>query len=584
MSISTQIPDSWNLPLFWATVDGSMAGNVSNAQRALLVGQMFTSGANSGNATMNVAVAVGSAAQAGALFGVGSMLYRMVDRFFKSNTSQQLWCLPIPDPVGTAATGTIIVTSGSNSGLISLYIAGQLVTCLVNQTDSSSQIATNLAAAINAVTTLPVTATATGAMVTMTCQWPGATGNDVVIIPNYRGVQNGEVYPTGLQLQFSQLNIAAAGNSTTSVQTISFASGSTANVVPGMVAYDATVSATTILGTVQSVTNTSVTMTSNLQHSVSTNDNIVFYSSAWGQLTGGVGNPSFSTAIANIQLMQFLYVGMPYTDAASQSSWGAEYGFAAGGRWNYQRQQYGFVCNARRDTYSNLMVWGLAQNQPVISTMEMEPKFPSPPWEVTACYTADAALGFSDDPARPLQTLELLGILPPLQQDRFTQTQRNNLVNTGFAVQGVNAAGNSQILVEQTQYQFNQYGQSDTAFGKLTVLATLQTLLESMKSAITSKYPRHKLLPDGSRIGPGQAAVTPTDIKAELIAEYRLQEFNGLVSDAREFAANLLVQIDSNSPNKVSVLWAPRLAGQLRQFKVLAQFRLMYASDSQVAA
>lgn len=584
MTISTQIPESWNLPLFWATVDGTQAGNVSQAQRALLNGQMFTSGGNAGNATPNVAIPVGSVAQAGSLFGVGSMLYRMVVAFFASNTSQQLWCLPIADPSGTAATGSIVVTSGNSSGLISLYIAGQLVTVSVNSTDTATTIATNIAAAINALTSLPVTATAASGVVSLTCQWIGLTGNDIVIIPNYHGVASGEQYPTGLTLLFSQIAIAASANGATSQAAVTFASGADANVVPGMVAYDTTlgaIGAASLLGTALTVANTTVTMNANLAHAVTSADNILFFSSSWGQLQGGTGNPSLSTAISNIQLLQFLYVGFPYSDAGSQTSWGTEYGFGAGGRWNYTRQQYGMCVNARRDTYSNLLTWGITQNIPVLSTMAMEPKFPSPPWEVAACYCADAALGFSDDPARPLQTLELLGVLPPLQQDRFLQTQRNNLVNSGLAIQAVDAAGNSEILVEQSQYQFNAFGQADTAFGKLTVLATLAELLSRMKSAITTKYPRMKLVPDGTRLGPGQAAVTPTDIKAEIIAEYTAAEFDGLVADSTDFAANLIVQIDPNSPNKVQVLWAPRLAGQLRQFDVLAQFRLMYPSDTQ---
>jgi len=40
-----------------------------------------------------------------------------------------------------------------------------------------------------------------------------------------------------------------------------------------------------------------------------------------------------------------------------------------------------------------------------------------------------------------------------------------------------------------------------------------------MQSAITSKYPRHKLAPDGTRFGPGQAILTPTAAKAELVSE-----------------------------------------------------------------
>jgi phage tail sheath gpL-like len=132
------------------------------------------------------------------------------------------------------------------------------------------------------------------------------------------------------------------------------------------------------------------------------------------------------------------------------------------------------------------------------------------------------------------------------------------------------------ILREQTQYQLNSFGQADTAFGLLTILTTLQELLRRMKSAITTKYPRVKLVPDGTRLGPGQAAVQPIDIKAELISEFNAAMFDGLVSNLAAFKNNLVVEIDDNDPNRVNVLWPPQLAGQMRQFAALAQFRLMY--------
>ena len=62
MAISTTVPESWRLPLFWAVVDGSKAGNLVESHRALLVGQMFTTGANAGVQTPNVPTPIGSAA------------------------------------------------------------------------------------------------------------------------------------------------------------------------------------------------------------------------------------------------------------------------------------------------------------------------------------------------------------------------------------------------------------------------------------------------------------------------------------------------------------------------------------------
>jgi phage tail sheath gpL-like len=110
----------------------------------------------------------------------------------------------------------------------------------------------------------------------------------------------------------------------------------------------------------------------------------------------------------------------------------------------------------------------------------------------------------------------------------------------------------------------------------VTTLATLARLLRNQKQAITSAFPRHKLADDGTRFGPGQAIVTPGLIKAELVAEYRVDMFNGLVENIAAFKANLIVERDINNPNRVNVLYPPDLINQLRVFAVLAQFRLQY--------
>ena len=53
----------------------------------------------------------------------------------------------------------------------------------------------------------------------------------------------------------------------------------------------------------------------------------------------------------------------------------------------------------------------------------------------------------------------------------------NNIVFIGLAIQRVNNAGLMMILREATCYQKNSYGQGDTAFNKLTTLATLKTII-----------------------------------------------------------------------------------------------------------
>ncbi|WP_456679486.1 phage tail sheath C-terminal domain-containing protein [Bradyrhizobium sp. S3.7.6] len=539
---------------------------------------MFTAsqgGSNAGNAAPDVPVPVGSVVLAQQMFGRGSQIARMVEAFMNSNTTQQLWVAPVSEPsAGTAATGTISISSAATaSGVLTFYIAGQKVQINVASTDTQSIIATNLAAAINAANDLPVTAVAATGDVNLTCKWKGDTGSDITLIPNYLGQYGGEAAPTGMAFRVTAARASTSATTTTASPSLTF-TAVPGNVAAGMQAYDKTTSA--IIGTVLSTTSTTVTLAANAASAVGSADVIEFRSTLGGSLAGGLGQPSFTAVISAIQTLEFDYCGLPFSDTASMSSWNNEYGFGATGRWNYVRQQYGVIFSARRDTYAALLTWGLSQNAPVISTMSIETDSPSPIWEWTASYCALGSLGFSDDPARPLQTLEFFGILPARLQNRFTQSQNNSLVNSGLAVQATAPSGNPMILREQTQYQLNSYGQSDTAFALLSVLTNLQALLRAMKSAITSKYPRVKLVPDGTRIGPGQAAVTPTDIKAELIAEYGQAIYNGLAADMTNFKANLIVEIDSTDANRVNVLWPPRLAGQLRQFDALAQFRLQY--------
>ena len=208
--------------------------------------------------------------------------------------------------------------------------------------------------------------------------------------------------------------------------------------------------------------------------------------------------------------------------------------------------------------------------------MGIELQVPMPVWEITGGYCGQAALALTADPGRPLQTLELTGCLVAPLQYRFLVGERNAIAFNGIATQAASPDGNIMIMRETLNYQVNNYGQSDAAYELVTTLTTLATLLQNMKSSITSKYPRCKLADDDTNFAPGQAIVTPKIIKAEIIAQYSLDEYNGLCQDATDFANNLIVERDGTDPNRIDVLYPPDLINQLRVFATLAQFRLIY--------
>lgn len=296
-----------------------------------------------------------------------------------------------------------------------------------------------------------------------------------------------------------------------------------------------------------------------------------------GFLAGGTGTPKWTDAIASLGDEMYKFVSLAHTDSGSLQAWNTEFGFTDSGRWGWIRMLYGQIWSSVRGTYSTLISLGSGLNYPTSSIMAIEPDSPSPVWEWTAAYTARASAAFTIDPARPLQTLTLDGILPAQKQSRFSKTERNGLASNGLATQTVYSNETPQIDREQTTYQFNSYGRPDNSYELATTLATLDEVLTRMANSITSKYPRHKLADDGTIFAPGQAIITPKVARAELVTEYRRLEYDGLVENVTDFKANLITQRSDTNPNRLEVLYPPYLIGGLRSFDVLAQFRLQAA-------
>jgi phage tail sheath gpL-like len=300
----------------------------------------------------------------------------------------------------------------------------------------------------------------------------------------------------------------------------------------------------------------------------------VTYSAA--TMASGAGVPVFTTAISNLGENEFEFVAMPYTDSTSLTAWETEYGFSDTGRWGFIRQHYGHVFSAMRDTYANLLTFGTTRNSAQLSVMGVEMTALTSVWGWAAAYVGKASRALLNDPARPLQSLHLEGVTPAPLQSRFLMSELNNLSISGIATQRTLSDNIPMIARETTTSTLNLYGNTDDAYEVVTTLATLARLLRNQRQAITSKFPRHKLADDGTRFGAGQAIVTPKTVKAELVAQYRIDEFNGLVENGKAFKDNLIVERDPNDVNRLNVLYPPDLVNQLRVFAVLAQFRLQY--------
>ena len=207
----SQIPAALRYPGAYIEVDGSQAGLGGDLPSVLIVGQKLASG----TAAAGEITRVSSVADAQAKAGVGSMLAQMVERYRAIDQVFDVYMLPYADnAAGVAATGSITVTaSPTASGVLSLYIAGRLVSVGVTSGQTTTQVAASIATAVNADSAIVVSATSALAVVTLTADHKGTCGNSIDVRLNLYG----EAAPVGL------------------TQTITAMTGGTGDPAPGAI-------------------------------------------------------------------------------------------------------------------------------------------------------------------------------------------------------------------------------------------------------------------------------------------------------------------------------------------------------------
>ncbi len=488
------IPSNIRVPLFYAELDNSHANSGQYQQRALIIGQITAAGV----AAPNVPIISQGNADAVTQGGAGSMLALMTAAYRLNDTFGEVWYLPLADdPASVAALGNVsITTPPTANGTLYLYIGGTRVALPVQTTQTAAQIATALAAAIQATPNLPVSAAVDGVTLTkvdLTALNKGVAGNDIDLRVNYLGARGGEVMPTGMAVVLTAM-------------------------------------------------------------------------------AGGTTNPQLATGLANLGNQTFDFIVNPYTDATSMAAITAFLNDTTG-RWSWDEQVYGGAFGAYRGTVGVQTTFGTGFNDQHSSVMGFYDS-PTPNWIWAAALTGAVAVSVRADPAVPLQTVVIAGVLAPPLPSRFILSEQNTLLYDGISTFNVADDGTVSIQNLITTYQKNAFGQADDSYLEVETLFTLMYVLRAMSSMVTTKYARMKLAADGTRFAAGSAIVTPNTIRGDLIAEYRELEYDGFVQQGDAFKAGLIVEQNSTNPNRVDVLWPGTLIDQLRIFALLAQFRL----------
>jgi phage tail sheath gpL-like len=298
-------------------------------------------------------------------------------------------------------------------------------------------------------------------------------------------------------------------------------------------------------------------------------------------LTGGAGNPLVQPLLSALGEVWYSDIVTPWTDAASLTA--IETWLVA--NFGPLVQHDGHCWGVITGTAGQVQTIGQNINYPFLTLMASQ-NSPTPPWEFAAVLAGIAAYYLAIDPARPLQTLTLTGVLAPAVADRFLFATRNTLLYSGIATFKVAADGTVQIERAITTYTTAATGAADPSFLDVEVLRTLAYLRYDVRTLIALKYPRAKLANDGTTAGAtvnavatadqtvSTVVVTPKVMRAELLARFQLWLTAGLVQNPAAFAANLQVARNAGDPDRLDCLIPPEVIAQLRVVAAEIQFSL----------
>lgn len=395
----------------------------------------------------------------------------------------------------------------------------------------------------------------------------------IALDENAAGVKaTGTITVTGPATESGTINLLIGGRS---VQ-VGVTSGDAQNAIAA--AINAAVNANTDLAVTSGVADNVVTLTARHKGTygnfIDVRENYHFgertpkgVANAIVAMSAGATNPDLTTAIAAIGNEQYSTLVVGYEDAANLTKLETE----LLNRWGPLQQKEGQAFTGFAGTHAAAVTQGDSRNSP-FNTICGAGKSPTPWWEWAAAWGAVDA--FEPDPARPRQTLPLPGILPPAPQDRYTREERDILLNHGIATYLVDAGGT--VLIERTitTYKTNAFGVADISYLDIETMRTLAYLRYTVRARIALRFPRCKLANDGTRVGAGQAIVTPLVIRAELCALFREWEEAGLAEGFEQFKADLVVERNATDPNRLDAIIPPDVVNQFRVFAGKVQFRL----------
>lgn len=415
----------------------------NNQQKTLIVGQRLSSG----TVAANTVVDVFSEQDAATYFGRGSIAHLMVRAALRANPYLTLSVIALDDAAGVAATNTVTVTgTATAAGVLTVNVGGQSVTIAVASGDTNTVIAANLKAQFDKQPDLPVTATVSTNVVTMTAKNKGTLGNGLVV--------------------------------------------SSSDTATGV-----------------TVANTSP--------------------------ASGATDPTLATALAVVFGAGHNIVISAYNDTTNLTALRTHLDNVSG-----PLEQRGAIgVYAHVGTLANATTLAASINSGRITGILLPTAYDCV-YEVAAAY--GAVIASEEDPARPLNTLPLTGILANPLANRNSRTEQENALYNGVTPTEIGPGDKVQIVRAVTTYTLDANSVPDISLLDLTTIRTLEYVRKAIRERITLRFPREKL-----------SSRTADKVRSEILdVLFKCEELE-IVDAVADNASGVIVERDSQDPNRL---------------------------------
>jgi phage tail sheath gpL-like len=160
-------------------------------------------------------------------------------------------------------------------------------------------------------------------------------------------------------------------------------------------------------------------------------------------------------------------------------------------------------------------------------------------YELAAAYGAEIA--FEEDPARPLNTLPLTGILPNPLANRLGRTEQEVCLYNGTTPLEVGPGDRVQIVRAVTTYTLDPQGIPDISLLDLTTIRTLFYVRRAIRERIALRFPREK-----------KTARTKSKVRSEIIDVLLKLEELEIVENVTDNLSGIIIEDDLQDPNRLN--------------------------------